>query len=371
VEVGALVTLYEGTTAIGSASSSGTSGAFSIAPSVDLADGSHVVTIKATDPAGNVSVASTGYAFVVDATDPLSGVLSLDASADLGSSSSDRTTSQTSPTFSVTGASDTGVGIASVQLQRASAGSGWSFVDSGVAATAPVSGSYLLTSSALTDAEYRFQAVVTDKAGRQSTTPAITVTVDGSAPVPGTVAMWIVSDTGASPSDAVTSVATPMFRVTGAGDTGSGIWKVQLRGSAVGGGTLSDVGSPVVLATAGGYDLPTLGTLADGVYDIAAKVFDVAGNDASTPTIPIRVDTTAPAPGILTLGDTYGVSFSDGLVSVATPQFTVTGMSAACASDGGLSSSPSRARRPAPQITVPMKIPALKILLTMFPPLLC
>ena len=327
VEVGALVTLYEGTTAIGSASSSGISGAFSVAPSVDLADGSHSVTIKATDAKGNVSVPSTGYTFVVDATNPLSGVLTLDASADLGLSSSDRTTSQTSPTFSVTGASDTGVGIASVQLQRASAGSGWSFVDTGVAATAPVSGSFLLTSSALTDAEYRFQAVVTDKAGRQSTTAAITVTVDGSAPVPGTVAMWMVSDTGASPSDAVTSVATPTFRVTGAGDTGSGIWKVQLRGSAVGGGTLSDVGSPVLLATDGGYDLSTPSSLADGVYDISAKVFDVAGNDASTPTIPIRVDTTAPAPGLLSLGDTYGVSFSDGLVSVATPQFTLTGMS--------------------------------------------
>ncbi len=330
VEVGALVTLYEGTTAIGSASSSGISGAFSVAPSVDLADGSHSVTIKATDAKGNVSAPSTGYTFVVDATNPLSGVLTLDASADLGFSSSDRTTSQTSPTFTVTGASDTGVGIASVQLQRASAGSGWSFVDTGVAATAPVSGSFLLTSSALTDAEYRFQAVVTDKAGRQSTTPAITVTVDRSAPVPGTVAMWIVSDTGASRSDAVTSVATPTFRVTGAGDTGSGIWKVQLRGSAVGGGTLSDVGSPVLLATDGGYDLSTPSSLADGVYDISAKVFDVAGNDASTPTIPIRVDTTAPAPGTLTLGDTYGVSFSDGLVSVATPQFTLTGMS-----DGG------------------------------------
>lgn len=329
VEVGALVTLYEGTTAIGSASSSGISGAFSVAPSVDLADGSHSVTIKATDAKGNVSVPSTGYTFVVDATNPVNGVLTLDASADLGSSSSDRTTSQTSPTFTVTGASDTGVGIASVQLQRASAGSGWSFVDTGVAATAPVSGSFLLTSSALTDAEYQFQAVVTDKSGRQSTTAAITVTVDGSAPVPGTVAMWIGSDTGASPSDAVTSVATPTFRVTGAGDTGSGIWKVQLRGSAVGGGTLSDVGSPVLLATDGGYDLPTPGTLADGVYDISAKVFDVAGNDASTPTI-LRVDTTAPAPGLLSLGDTYGVSFSDGLVSVATPQFTLTGMS-----DGG------------------------------------
>lgn len=327
VEAGALVTLYEGTTAIGSASSSGISGAFSVAPSDDLADGSHSVTIKATDAKGNVSVPSTGYTFVVDAINPLSGVLTLDASADLGFSSSDRTTSQTSPTFSVTGASDTGVGIASVQLQRASAGSGWSFVDTGVAATAPVSGSYLLTSSALTDAEYRFQAVVTDKAGRQSTTPAITVTVDGSAPVPATVAMWIVSDTGASRSDAVTSVATPTFRVTGAGDTGSGIWKVQLRGSAVGGGTLSDVGSPVLLATDGGYDLSTPSSLADGVYDISAKVFDVAGNDASTPTIPIRVDTTPPAPGILSLGDTYGVSFSDGLVSVASPQFTLTGMS--------------------------------------------
>jgi hypothetical protein len=56
VEAGVRVTLYEGTTVIGSAMSSETSGAFSIAPSVDLADGSHSVTIEATDLAGNVSV---------------------------------------------------------------------------------------------------------------------------------------------------------------------------------------------------------------------------------------------------------------------------------------------------------------------------
>ena len=331
VEAGARVTLYEGATVIGSGMSSAISGAFSLAPSVDLVDGIHTVTIKATDALGNVSLASIGYPFVVDATNPTSGVLALEASSDLGTSQSDRITAQTSPTFSVTGASDVGVGVTSVQLQRASAGSGWSFVDSGDPATTAVGDAYMLTASALTDAEYRFQAVVKDTAGRQSATPAITVIVDGSAPVPATLAMSTVSDSGTSTSDGVTSVTMPTFRVTGAGDTGSGIWKVQLRSSAVVGGTLSDIGSPVEVATAGGYDLPTPSVLADGTHDIAAKVFDVAGNEASTPTISITVDTTSPTPGTLTLTDTYGVSYDDGLVSVATPQFTLTGMADAIA----------------------------------------
>ena len=327
VEAGAQVTLYEGGSVIGSGSSSGTLGGYSVVPSVDLADGAHSLTIRATDLSGNVSRASDAYAYSVDATNPTSGSISLDPSADLGLSVTDRTTSQTLPTFSVTGASDTGSGIASVQLQRASAGSGWSFVDSGLPSTSLVLGAYPLQSTALIDAEYRVQAVVTDKAGRQSTTEAITVTVDGSAPVPGTISMATGSDTGTSASDAVTNVATPSFLVTGAGDTGSGIWKVQLRISPVGGGLLSDVGNPTVLATAGVFDLPMPSMLADGAYDISAKVFDVAGNEASTTTLSIRVDTTVPTPGTLTLTDTYGVSFADGLVSVATPEFTLTGMS--------------------------------------------
>src|SRR5207247_2226967 len=65
-EVGSTVTLYDsnGTTVLGTGVANATTGAFSITTST-LSSGTHTVTARATDAAGNVSAASAGYAVTV------------------------------------------------------------------------------------------------------------------------------------------------------------------------------------------------------------------------------------------------------------------------------------------------------------------
>lgn len=69
-EAGATVSLYDtdGTTVLGSTTANG-SGNYSITAS-SLSEGAHTFTAKQTDLAGNVSVASTGFTYVLDTIGP-------------------------------------------------------------------------------------------------------------------------------------------------------------------------------------------------------------------------------------------------------------------------------------------------------------
>ena len=96
-EAGASVTLYEGSTAIGTATSA--DGKARITVSTPLADGSHTVTAKATDTAGNVSTASPSTTFTVDST--AATATTPDLIDDDGDSSSDNYTTNPRPRFTV------------------------------------------------------------------------------------------------------------------------------------------------------------------------------------------------------------------------------------------------------------------------------
>jgi hypothetical protein len=96
-ETGATVTLYEGSTAIGSGTS--TDGKPRVTVSTPLADGSHTVTAKATDAAGNVSASSPSTTFTVDST--AASATTPDLIDDDGDSSTDNYTSSPRPRFTV------------------------------------------------------------------------------------------------------------------------------------------------------------------------------------------------------------------------------------------------------------------------------
>jgi hypothetical protein len=68
-EGGTTVTLFEGGTVLGTAKAS-TGGSWSI-KSAALADGKHVITARATDPAGNLGNLSTGLTVTIDTVAPL------------------------------------------------------------------------------------------------------------------------------------------------------------------------------------------------------------------------------------------------------------------------------------------------------------
>ncbi|WP_284311897.1 Ig-like domain-containing protein, partial [Labrys miyagiensis] len=83
---GTTVTLYDsnGTTVLGTGVADATTGAFGIT-TFALSNGTHNITAKATDSAGNISAASTAYALTIDTTAPASPTgLSLDPSTDSG-----------------------------------------------------------------------------------------------------------------------------------------------------------------------------------------------------------------------------------------------------------------------------------------------
>ena len=100
-EAGSTVTLFDGTTAVGTGIATVT-GEWSITAST-LANGTHSITAKATDVAGNVSAASGALSVTIDTIAPAApSVLDLLAASDTGVSSTDNITSVATPTFTGT-----------------------------------------------------------------------------------------------------------------------------------------------------------------------------------------------------------------------------------------------------------------------------
>ncbi len=89
-EAGSTVTLYSGTTALGSGLA-GSDGVFNIQLTSALADGTYSITARASDAAGNSSAASTGKSVVIDTVAPTS-------TADIGKFGTQRYSDNISPT---------------------------------------------------------------------------------------------------------------------------------------------------------------------------------------------------------------------------------------------------------------------------------
>ena len=202
-EANSTVTLYDtdGTTVLGSATANGT-GNWSIKSSM-LTEGSHTVTAKATDVAGNVSTASSGLKVSIDTTAPTqTAVPTLATADDSGISNSDGITTATTPTFTGTTEAnaivdlyDTG-GISKLGSTTADGVGGWS-----------------ITTSSLTGGAHNITTKVTDVAGNVSAaSTAFALTVDNTAPaLKSTIT---ISDTALKIGDTATVKFTFTEQVT-------------------------------------------------------------------------------------------------------------------------------------------------------------
>ncbi len=104
----AVVELFDGTTSLGKTTADAT-GKFTL--DVSLAEGTHAITARATDVAGNQSEASLALPIVVDTTAPLPpSLLDLAAEDDNGASNTDNITSKTS-NLTISGATEVGARI--------------------------------------------------------------------------------------------------------------------------------------------------------------------------------------------------------------------------------------------------------------------
>ncbi|WP_417068916.1 Ig-like domain-containing protein [Niveibacterium terrae] len=296
-EAGSAVTLYEGATVLGTTTADG-SGNWSFTSSA-LTDGSHNLTAKATDAAGNVSAAGS-LTLSVDTVAPAVPTLNLSAASDSGASNTDRITSVSAPT--ITGTAEAG---SSVTLYEGSTVLGTTTADS--------SGNWSITSSVVADGSHNLTARATDAAGNVSTAGSLTLSVDTAASVTPVLALSPASDSGSSSSDRITKVTTPT--INGTAEAGSTV--TLYEGSAVLGSATAD-GS-------GNWSI-TSSLLADGNHNLTARASDAAGNVSAAGNLALTVDTTAPATPVLALSPASdsGASNTDRLTNVTTPTLTGT-----------------------------------------------
>ena len=273
-----------------------------------LANGTWSITATDTHPTGGTSVASSALSITVDATAPSapSGV-DLATSSDSGSSSTDNATSDTTPTMSASGGS-----------------TGDTMTLTATNGTTTISCSYVLPASSctmptMTDGTWSVTATLTDPAGNTSTaSSALSMTIDSTGPAGLTPDLLAGSDLGSSPTDNVTSDNTPTITIPG-----------QATGDVIT-ITAAKAGSTSVTCTytVGASTNCTLGTLADGGWTITASVTDLAGNAGTTLSLPITIDTSAPAApsGVdLAAASDTGSSSTDNITSDNTPTVSASG----------------------------------------------
>ncbi|MBX3653121.1 MAG: Ig-like domain repeat protein [Ramlibacter sp.] len=273
-EAGALVTLYDtdGTTVLGTATATG--GNWSIVTTA-LGQGAHTLTAKATDAAGNTSVASSGLGITIDTTAPAApSTPDLATASDSGSSNTDNITNVTTPT--ITGTAEAGALVTLYDTDGTT-----------VLGTATATGgNWSIVTTALGQGAHTLTAKATDAAGNTS------VASSGlgichqhhSARRLEHPDLATASDSGSSSTDNITNVTTPT--ITGG----------QRPGAVV---TLYDTDGTTVLGTAtatgGNWSIVTT-ALGQGAHTLTAKATDAAGNTSvASSGLGITIDTTAPA----------------------------------------------------------------------------
>jgi hypothetical protein len=271
------VRIYSGSTATGSPvqtlTTTAAAGAWSVAPSIALADGTYTAQASQSDSAGNTGTSSAST-FTVNTTSPL---VSLTAPVN-GSS-----TNHPKPTFTGTAGTAAGDSAVSVSVYSGTTPTGTA-VQTLTAMPSPDGSWSVAPTAALADGTYTAQASQSDSAGNTGTSSASTFTVDTVAPV---VSLTAPAD-GSS-----TNQSKPSF--AGAAGTSSGdLSTVTVR--IYSGSTAS--GAPVqtltTTAAAGAWSVAPSTSLTDGTYTAQASQSDSAGNTGMSSAITFTVDTVAP-----------------------------------------------------------------------------
>ena len=227
-EANAVVTLFDGGASIGSGTADG-SGNWSITAGT-LGQGTHSVTAKATNLAGNVSVASAALSVTIDTAAPAApSTPDLTAASDSGASNTDNVTSVTTPVFVGTAEANAAVTLLD----------GATVIGSG---TANGSGNWSITSSTLGLGVHSITAKSTDLAGNVSmASAALPVTIQND--------VTVIEAAGAT---RLVQVGNQFQMNPSAGGTGPSL---RFQGNAVTAGqfgTWTPIGAE---ATAGGYEV--------------------------------------------------------------------------------------------------------------------
>ncbi|MFA6177638.1 MAG: immunoglobulin-like domain-containing protein, partial [Candidatus Paceibacterota bacterium] len=269
-----------------------------------LSAGTHAtMNAKQTDAAGNVSVASGNLSVDIDTTaDAAPGTPDMTAGTDLGSSSTDNTTSDTTPDFTMSCVTGSTVTLFDNVTS----------VGTGACASSTVT----ITASTLSAGTHAtMNAKQTDAAGNVSVASGnlsvdIDTTADAASGIPN---MTDATDLGSSNSDNITSDTTPDFTISCV--TGS---TVTLFDNITNVGTGACASSTVTI---------TASTLTGGTHaTMNTKQTDPAGNvSVASGNLSIDIDTTAPTQTVsaVDISADTGTSASD--FNTATASQTITG----------------------------------------------
>jgi len=282
-EAGATVTIYEGSTVLGTAITD-SSGHWSFTPT-PLIDGAHALTFSATDVAGNT--ATSTFDFTLDTS---TAVPTIALSNDTGASAIDGITCNDA----LKGAAEAG---ATVTVKEGTNTLGTAIADS--------SGNWTLTPAGLTDGTHTLTVSASDVAGNVSAqTGILTFTLDTHTPALPTV--QLVQDSGVSPSDGITN-------------------NDALTGTAEAGATVTVTEGTTALGTAtadsSGHWTLTPATLPDGAHTLTVTATDVAGNTSAAATLGFTLDTSIHAP---TIAAVDGTLVSGGTTADTTPTLSGT-----------------------------------------------
>lgn len=299
--VGDTISVYNNGTLLGSVVV-GNTGTWSFTPPSSLAEGTHVLTIRETDPAGNQSAPSAGFTVVVDtvSTTPVITNVTDDVGNTATTVVSGTPTNDATPTLSGTAEANSVVTIFDGGTQI------------GVV-TADGTGAWTFTpETALAEGSHSFTAQATDPQGNVSAVSgAWSVVVDLTAPTVPT--LDTVNDnvpggiTGNLTSGQVTNDSTPT--IGGTGQAGSTI-HIMNNGTQIG---------TAIVDGSGNWSFTPTTPLVDGSYALHVYATDVAGNasanssvftftvDTAGPVVPVVtsvIDDIAPVTGTLTSGNT-------------------------------------------------------------------
>jgi len=288
-EANSISAIFEGATQIGTATAN-SSGAWTFTPTAALSEGSHTFTVKATDPQGNVSIASNAYTVVIDITPPAVPVLNTVndnvAGGAFGNLTPGQVTNDATPTLSGTGVTGSTIHILNngVEIGTATVVNGaWNF-------TPPAN---------LPDGPYNIRVNASDAAGNVSAnSPVFSFTVDTTPPATPTV-LTVLDDVGPVIGEINSGDTTNDNRPTfnGTGEIGATI-------------TLLNDGQPfgtAVVNAQGNWTFTPTAPLTEGTHTITVSATDVAGNTSNTSSFELTVDTFAPsAPVIINATDNVG-----------------------------------------------------------------
>ncbi|HCM1962068.1 TPA: BapA prefix-like domain-containing protein [Salmonella enterica subsp. salamae serovar 56:l,v:z39] len=283
-EPGATITIFDNGTPLGTAQA-GENGSWTFPVSRNLSEGSHNLTVSATDPAGNTSAVSAPWTIVVDITPPAIPVLTSvvdDQPGITGNLVSGQLTNDATPTLNGRGEAGATINVyldgnpASIGTTTVNSDGTWSFTPQ----TPMANGNHTLTLSA------------TDPAGNSSAVSSgFVLTIDATppaAPVIASVADNTAPVTGIVPNGGSTNETRPTLSGTGEAGATLSIY----NGSAL-------VGTTQVQAN-GSWSFTPSTSLGAGVWNLTATATDAAGNtSAASETRSFTIDTTPPAAPVI------------------------------------------------------------------------